>query len=227
MAHLILVAEGQTEQHFAELVIAKHLEMFNISVGARLIRTKEDFRRGRSYVGGATSYEKIEKDIRRCLPRSRQADVFVTTMFDLYGFPEDFPRWAAIENMRDPHEIVACLEEEFRNMVGHPRFIPYLQLHEFEALLFSDPAAFRYYCTDREKEIKELVRIAEAFSSPELINMGSDSAPSKRIINLIPEYGRRKAFLGPRIAQRIGLQTIRRRCRHFNEWLSSLEKLGQ
>lgn len=58
-------------------------------------------------------------------------------MLDFYGLPEDFP--GQDSRPTQARAAVAHLEHCASNAVGNPRFIPYLSLHEFEALLFADP----------------------------------------------------------------------------------------
>ena len=113
--------------------------------------------------------------------------------------------------------------------IGDRRLVPHLQLHEFEAMLLVKPDAILTYYDDRAKEVAALNRLVEGFSSPELINDGENFAPSKRIIAQIPEYGQGggKPTAGPIIAAAIGLETILRKCPHFDAWLRQLEQLGQ
>ena len=108
--------------------------------------------------------------------------------------------------------------------ISDQRFVPYLQLHEFEALLFSDPEKLEERFDRHSTEIRRLVQIAEQ-SNPELINDGIETAPSKRIIREIPEYESDKASSGPIVAERIGLTTLRMKCLHFSEWIGKLEAL--
>ena len=109
--------------------------------------------------------------------------------------------------------------------ISDTRFIPYFQIHEFEALLFSDPLKLETQFTDRTQEIHRLEIMACSFGNPELINDGHNTAPSKRIIAEIPEFESRKASADPIVAEKIGLVTLRNRCRHFDEWISKLETL--
>ena len=102
--------------------------------------------------------------------------------------------------------------------------IPYVQLHEFEGLLFSRPEAFESVPDARESSVAELRSVRAGFASPELINDGKHTAPSKRIQRALPRY--RKEVHGPRVASRIGLAAIRRECKRFDEWLSRLETLA-
>ena len=145
--------------------------------------------------------------------------------FDLYGLPSDFPGYGDARGTSDPYEKARILEAALRDNIGDWRFIPYLQLHEYEALLFSEPEQLVAQFTDRQSEINNLRAVADQAGNPELINESPDSAPSKRIIAEIPEYGGRKASAGPIVAERIGLGNLRAKCRHFSEWIDRLEGL--
>jgi hypothetical protein len=104
-------------------------------------------------------------------------------------------------------------------------FLPYIQLYEFEALILSDPEKFSVRFIEHDRQIKRLAELCLSFVSPELINDGQQTAPSKRIIKEIPEYEGAKASAGPLIAKEIGIKTMREKCPHFNNWLTKLEKL--
>jgi hypothetical protein len=168
----------------------------------------------------------MRRDIRNVLKSRKQDDVCFTTLIDLYDLPGDFPGKAGRErNPRDPTPYVEALEEAFRLDIDDFRFIPHLQLYEYETLLFADPEAFRYSFDDCDAAIEELKSIARQFPSIEHINDGETTAPSKRIISLIPAYEGRKSTAGPDTAVYIGLAMIRAKCSHFNAWLSRLERL--
>jgi hypothetical protein len=148
-------------------------------------------------------------------------------MIDLYAIHPDFPGLAESEKLRqDPLQRVEFLEQRFAEDIGDARFIPYIQLHEYEAYLFSDPTCFEYLDAGRTKEIEALQAIADQYQTPELINDGQQTAPSKRIIAQFPDYGKAKSAFGPQLAERIGLQVIRSKCSHFDKWLSRLESLN-
>ena len=149
-------------------------------------------------------------------------------MIDLYALPEDFTRFEEAQQKSDPSEKVACLETGLLNDINDHRFMPYIQLHEFEALLLTDPTKFAGLFLEPEykENIEKLVAMTQGFDVPELINDGAETAPSKRIEKVIPRYEKVKASAGILIAQEIGLEKIREKCPHFNEWLSKLESLN-
>ncbi|HBK62014.1 MAG TPA: hypothetical protein DD000_00410, partial [Cyanobacteria bacterium UBA11166] len=127
----------------------------------------------------------------------------------------------------DPYQRVEQLEKALFNDIKDSRFIPYIQLHEFEALILSDPSKFYLRFPEYESEIQQLLEICRNFDSPELINDGVTTAPSKRITQVIPVYEGSKTSAAPLIANKIGLRKIRERCPHFDKWISQLETLTQ
>ena len=163
----------------------------------------------------------------RFLKQEKAPDVFFTTMIDLYAIHPDFPGLDEPESIgQDPLQRVEFLEQRFAEDIGDRRFIPYIQLHEYEAYLFSDPTCFEYLDAGRTKEIEALQAIASQYQTPELINDGQQTAPSKRIIAQFPDYGKAKSVFGPQLAEQIGLQVIRSKCSHFDKWLARLESLN-
>ncbi|MBC1241458.1 DUF4276 family protein [Nostoc sp. 2RC] len=226
MVRLKLFAEGQTEQTFADTLIKPHLSQFEVFMHSpRLIAHAK--KKGKVHRGGGRNYEPMKKDILRSLSEDRNSDVFFTTMIDFYEIHPEFPGLAESESLRqNPIRQVEFLEQRFAEDINDCRFIPYIQLHEYEAYLFADPTCFEYLDARRQKEIEALVAIANQYETPELINDGQQTAPSKLIIALFPDYEKAKPTFGPQLAELIGLQVIRSRCPHFNAWLSRLESLN-
>ena len=223
MIYLHITAEGQTEQNFARRILTPHLAKLNVFVDARCVLTSKDKRTSREYRGGLSHYGKAQKDIQDWLKEDSRAECRFTTMFDLYALPVDFPGYAETTQNGDPYDRVRFLEEKLEESVNDRRFIPYIQLHEFEALILAAPHNLDLVYLEHDTQIENLVSMMEG-QNPELINEGSETAPSKRILKHIPEY--KKETAGVAVAKRIGLPTLRAKCRHFNEWLSRLEQLS-
>ncbi|MBN3926797.1 MAG: DUF4276 family protein [Nostoc sp. NMS4] len=226
MMRLYLFAEGQTEQTFADTLVKPHLAQHQVFMHyPRLIAHAR--KKGKVHRGGGRNYEPMKNDILRSLKEDNNPDVFFTTMIDLYAIAPDFPGLAEAESLRqNPVQRVEFLEQRFTEDISDYRFIPYIQLHEYEAYLFADPTCFEYLDAGRTKEIEALKAIANQYETPELINDGQQTAPSKRIIAQFPDYEKAKSAFGPQLAERIGLEVIRSRCPHFNIWLSRLESLN-
>jgi hypothetical protein len=222
MARLYLFAEGQTELTFADTVLRPHLANLGVYLHHPVLIAHAK-KKGRIHRGGGRKYVPMRNDILRFLAQEKGPDVFFTTMIDLYGIHADFPGLAEATECRTPPERVEALEHAFAADIDDHRFVPYIQLHEYEAYLFSDPTWFALFHDHAERQIAALKAIADAYATPELIDDGQHSAPSKRIIAVFPDYA--KSVEGPKIAEGIGLEVIRAKCPHFAAWLSRLESL--
>ena len=222
---LHFIVEGQTEETFVNQILKPHLGDRYIWADARCVLTSR--RGGVKYRGGFRNYAQPRRDILSWLGDDQNADARFTTAFDLYRLPSDFPGYGDAQTAVDPYAKVRILEEALRDDIVDWRFIPYLQLHEFETLLLSDPHQLAAHFTDGQARVQNLVAMADQFANPELINDGPDTAPSKRIIAEIPEYAGMKPSAGPIVAEKIGLANLRARCRHFGEWIKQLEDLDK
>ena len=130
---LHLIVEGQTEKRFVDDLLAPHLVDRQVYADARCVLTSRDGAHWRR--GGLSDYVKPKKDVRLWMKQERkQSDVFFSTMFDLYALPAEFPGYNEAQKCSDPYEKVGTLEGALGTDIGSPRFIPYLQLHEFEAM---------------------------------------------------------------------------------------------
>jgi len=221
MIRLHIIAEGQTEEEFVNSILVEHLGNFDIVTDVHCITTnlKKKIR------GGAVSYEKIKNDIIRWLNQDKNADARFTTMVDLYALPNDFPQFDEANRKNDPYAKVKQLEIALSNDIHDYRFIPYIQLHEFEALILSEPSKLAERFPEYEHEVQQLCEMCVNFLSPELINDEPRTAPSKRINQFIPGYESSKVSVAPLIAGKIGLMKIREKCPHFHQWLTQLENL--
>jgi len=182
------------------------------------------------YRGGLDNIEHLLKDVNLwLLQEQNNSDCWVTTMVDLYAFPyQNREEWKIpFESKNSGLEKALFLEEklheEFQNT---PWFIPYIQLHEYEALLLVNTDAIHKAFADHYSHItlqqfKKNIGTLE----PEEINQGEHTAPSKRIIQYYPEYGDSKPVWGSLIAQEIGIEVMRKICPHFNNWIIKLENL--
>lgn len=227
MVRLYLFAEGPTEQTFADTVLKPYLARFGVYMQGPIVIANAR-KRGKVYRGGGRNFAAMQDDIGRLLKQESSDEVFFTTMIDLYALHTKFPGLEEAEKLRHiPYERVDALEKSWSDEVHDRRFIPFIQLHEFEAYLFSDVSQFAAFFDNADSQIAALQKIVDAVQSPELIDDGQHTAPSKRIITQFPEYKRSKKRVGPQMAERIGLEHIRSTCPHFKGWIERLEKLGE
>jgi hypothetical protein len=220
MARLLVHVEGQTEEGFVNEVLRDHLLARGYqSVAARLIGNARR-------QGGIPSWAEARRDIIGHL-RDDPACI-ATTMVDYYGLPARGGRaWpgreeaALLRSEQRAQRVEDALRDDVIAAVGDARrFVPFVVMHEFEGLLFSDCEAFSRGI-ERPDLAADLQMIRDRFPTPEDINDSLLTAPSKRVQNLVPRY--QKPLLGVRAAQEIGLNRIRQECRHFDEWLTRLE----
>lgn len=210
MRRICIVCEGQTEVEFVKSCLTPHFSPQGLWVYPALLQSPSGKHRG-----GRVTIERLAKFISH---QYREADR-ITTLVDFYGFQD--------RNGRNRAEVEAAILEQVaqRTPQFDPRFVlPYVQMHEFEGLLFTDINEFEWVLdawSDASKAA--LSAIASQFPCPEDINDGPETAPSKRILSIFPRGAYSKTEHGPLIAAAIGLDAIRAKCPAFNEWIRKLE----
>ena len=217
MKKLYILVEGQTELAFVKNVLWGYLSQFGIDVIARAVETSK--KGGRPFRGGVTSYDKVKRDLTNWI-KSSQGEYF-TTMFDFYALPTDFPGIDSLHKLRG-ESAVKHLESALNSDIGYHNLIPYIQLHEFEALLFSDIQKLELEYPDKQCEIAQLVDDVAGLR-PEEINSKPETAPSKRILSRIPSYD--KVTSGLNITKEIGVEKLRRECPHFDSWIRAITSI--
>ena len=228
MARLLIHVEGQTEEDFVNEVLRDHLISRGYeSVAARIVGNAR--LRGRR--GGIRPWPGVKKDIINHLREDRHC--IATTMVDYYALPQSDDRaWpgraqAGRLNVRAPEKAL-CVEKALRDDLACElgknfdprRFVPFVVMHEFEGLLFSDCAAFSRGISRPELEPK-LQEVRNQFQTPEEINDSPVNAPSKRVEAIVRGY--EKPLFGALAALEIGLARILVECPHFADWLGRLE----
>ncbi|WP_322003213.1 DUF4276 family protein [Marinobacter alexandrii] len=184
--------EGATEREFVTKVLAPFLSQHGIYASPVDIR-------------GKVSLDRISNELRQLIP----AFDHVTTFYDYYGFHKR-PAGGVVDVERSIQELV---EPEQRRLL-----IPYVQLHEFEALVLAAP--------DRAEETlgvlglaDKLRTIVDTAGGAENVNDGYETCPSRRIKSLAPAYD--KKLHGPIILDQ-SLDEVRNQCPRFNGWVTSL-----
>lgn len=214
---ILILVEGYTEESFVKNVLNKYYYAKEIFLIPTIITTKKNLA-GPNYKGGVSSYNQVKNDL---LPLFNDTSAsIITTMIDYYAIPDDFPGFNE-KPESDCFKRVEFMEEKFSVDVNRERFVPYLQLHEFEALIFASAANLSSVFIGETKHIKQVELINNKFKSPEEINENLQSAPSKRLISIFPAY--QKTFHSNLILSNIKVDDLRGKCPHFNSWLTTLE----
>lgn len=223
-----VLCEGQTEQGFVKEVLTPYLKANGVaSVKSILITTNKK----KETAGGMFSYSQVHNDLelikKRNIDNEFERHIF-TTMFDYYQLPSSFPEFDKSQNISDKYQRIEFLEKSFAQYENEARFIPYIQLHEFEALVFCGLDYLSQEFPKCKRNIKALKDELDKIGNPELINNHPNTAPSKRIINALkgskkePVYHYNKPMNGKNITEKVGIDKLRSECKHFNEWIEKL-----
>ena len=214
-----VICEGRTETTVVKNVIAPELGMKGVFLSPIPL--------GGSGKSGDVTFPRLMRDIRNQLYSFRNC--YCSTMFDYYGLDDDFPgkSEARKKSALSQKKVAVCdaLSNELAKKLDEgpmQRFLPYVQMHEFEGLLFSDPDQLALVL-GRQDLIQQFRAIRNSFDTPEHINDNPVTAPSKRLQSLVPRY--RKVQMGERAARAMTLKKIRRECPLFDAWLNKLENL--
>lgn len=225
MIRLNILVEGRTEETFVRDVLSPALFSAGIVATSRMPPTSKSGR------GGGNSFLPWRRSALHWLLQDQTA--YLTTMFDVYGLPADFPNLQDSMKIADIYQRADFLEACFRDTItaaapnAQRRFVPYLQMHEFEGLLFTDLTEVEALEPDWSGYAQKCAAEATRFLTPEHVNDSVHTAPSKRLIKhfVLPRY--RKPLHGALAAQAIGLARIRSKCKRFDTWLSRLIELPQ
>jgi hypothetical protein len=219
---LYVLAEGPTEERFAKSVLAPHLAPRGISTYPMIVETSRDHH-GRKRRGGG-NWIKWRKDLLRLTKGQHGPEVRFTTMFDLYGLPSAFPGLAEHGGVTDTRRRVELLEGALATDIDDWRLIPYLQRHEFEALVLAGLGALAELLDAGEHAGLVALQALVASVPPEDVNDDPEMAPSKRLEAHVPSY--RKTVHGPLVVEATGLAKLRAACPRFHAWITKLEGLA-
>lgn len=218
MKRILIICEGPTEIEFCKDLLSPYFIEKDIHIQTPLIKKSG---------GGIVPWPSLKKQIENHL--LQEEDVYVTTLIDYYGIPEkyQFPNWVIAHQILDKNQRMNMIEAGMYQSINDQinfRFIPYIQLHEFEGLLFNDVNVFVNQIPGEDfVNIAELIQTINNNPNPELINDTPDNAPSYRLQRLIKGYS--KIVYGAILAKEIGLERIRAKSPRFNEWVSKLEAI--
>ena len=221
MTRVHVIVEGPTEESFVRNVLASSLWTHAVYLIPIVLGVP-------GHRGGNVNYARVRKDILLQLRQDRRA--CCTMMLDLYALGAGFPGLPAAPNLSGIEKAMHIEQALHQDIIGRApelrpdlRFLPYLQVHEYEGLLFSDPEALA--SSLRQQDLSEpLRRIRKAFETPEDINDNPSTAPSRRLIGLYPPY--KKVIEGTVAAKAVGLPSMLKECPHFRDWVERLQSFS-
>ena len=217
MSSVKILVEGPTEVLFVKEVLKPYF--FNKGIYVKPFLLQEG--------GGVPKYPRSQKEILATI--NSDPSCYCTTFVDFYGLPKDWPGRRDSDSYMSYLDKAAKVEkalsanicERLGPSFNRSRFIPYIQMHEFEALLFSNTSIL---AANNSRIFGQLELILQSFSCPEEINDDYNTCPSRRIKQHIGDYV--KTVDGITAAKKIGLAGMRKECPHFNGWITKLESIG-
>jgi hypothetical protein len=222
LIRLYVVVEGQTEEAFVKHILAPHLFAHDVLAVPKIVTTRRDRITGRILGRGGGHWTHWRKDIRRFF-LDGSADARFSTLFDLYGLPDDFPRLAEHATCTDTLQRVALLEQAIADDLDDYRLVPYIQRHEFEALVLAGLDQLRSILDAQDLGGLDALSREVGGTAPEDVDDGAHTAPSKRLFRHIPSY--QKTVHGPLVVDGVGLARLRAACPRLDGWIQRLEQL--
>lgn len=211
---LIIVVEGKTEEEFVNEMLKPYFYSSGFyDITAIKIQTSKGFK------GGFVNYQHLKRDILRLL---QEPNTLVTTFVDYFRIPSNLPDYDNCMKLIHVGNRITCLEASMKNDVGFEgRFIPYIQQHEFESLLFTRSESFSTYYD--AKVVAAIEKVVVQYDNPEDINDSPNTAPSKRLLSIISNY--KKVTDGNLIALETGIEQILAKCPRFRTWIEKLSSV--
>ena len=216
MKRLVIIAEGETEESFVNNILCPFFCSKGIYNSIQCFKTKHSH-------GGMSKYSYIKKDILNII---YEKDVVVSMMIDFYRLPSDFPGFNDLKVTQTHQEQANLLETRIKKDLEDSQkqlfenFIPYIQLHEFEALVFASISGIDSLFERTEMDYNGLMNVIQQYPNPEDINNHPDTAPSVRLKKLISGYN--KVLHGIDIINTVGMAELLEKCPRFKTWIESM-----
>lgn len=218
-AEIVVLVEGKTEQIFIQDIVSPYLAGKGVYITPIIISKP-------GQKGGDVRFSRVKNDIR--LHLKQRPDTYLTLFVDFYGIMKDWPGFEEAKRQTTPsgkaETINSATKSQVNDLFGgndsERRFIPYVAMHEFEAMLFSEPEELAAQLGVSQSRIDKILKEC---GEPEQIDDSPQTAPSKRLEDLSDRF--KKASTGIAIAKATGLAKIRNQCPLFNKWLTDIESL--
>lgn len=210
-SHVNILCEGQSEEAFVKRILIPYFSHYHVYITPIIL-------------GGVARYSGIRKELKRI---GKDSSSYLSTMLDFYKLPRDTPGMSELRQLKT--ELVGDFVEskiyaDLKDELNCKKFIPNLLVHEYEALLFSDVSHFSCCEGISTSMIQRFEKIRCDYSTPEQINDGEQTAPSKRILEIYPSY--QKVSDGILIADAIGIEKMMAECPHFEKWIRKIRNLS-
>lgn len=208
---LVIIVEGDSELAFVGKKLIPYLYE-NGASGWAMNAQKITTNRKKNAKGGNVNFDYLRNEVSRI---SAQGSPWITTFFDFFRLPTSFPGYSTDGNRID------AIEQAFKEELGYPNLIPYIQKYEFETLLFADTAGFSNIAL-AQQQIDDINAIVQKYPNIEDINGGPDTAPSKRLGSI---FNYNKVTDSQIILKDIPIETLLVRSARFGQWVERLKEI--
>lgn len=216
MKNVYIYCEGPTEESFINKILYPYFLNTGIVVRPIICTTKRTI--SKKYKGGISDYAKIKKELTMLCKQHHNEHV--TTMFDYYAMPGNTPGLDCTD--LDIHDRINHIERVINDDINEANCNFHFMLHEFEGILFSKPDSFALIAG--ADVVARIHAIRDSYQTPEHINNSPETAPSKRLEALIPNYAKVKN--GTLLSKDMGIDIIMEQCPHFREWIQRIISLN-
>lgn len=218
MRDLYIIVEGETEEEFVKRLLMPYLYSRGLACHIQAILVFVS--------GGGHGHSNTEHFLNTIEPvLYLRGEPVITSLLDFFRFPRKQASFAACAALAIAVAQADCLQDALFTAVQGIRpyrhFLPYVQLHEFEALLFADAAG---HALHHPRIAADVAAVIAAHPAPEDINSRPEWAPSKRLESIYQSHHQtyRKGADAVDVAELIGMERLLERCPRFSAWVECL-----
>jgi len=221
MRDIYFIVEGETELEFVNKILIPYLYSKGLQCNIQGYPI--------TMSGGGHGVNNIQHFINTITPvLNYNGEPVITTLFDYFRLNSEkkIPGFDLCMKNILVDDRILCLETKYNDIVQSIKpyrfFIPYIQKHEMETLLFAEPANGFYLESDKIKNA--VIEIALEYPNIEDINGSEEGAPSKRLENIFKMDNKKydKVIDGIDIAELTGIDNILNKCTRFNKWVENI-----
>lgn len=221
--NLIVYVEGISEEEFVKRQLAQHLRLHGWN-SVQAIGVANSLG-PKATTGGLTNWRAVKADLNGLFKTHADAVTRFTTLWDYYRIPNTFPGVTVAKAAAQGVDRGTIIESALAEVFQEPRFVPYIQIYEFEALVLAALDGVKWLYPEHLPSLNALQQFCRNTGNCEGINDGPDTHPARRIDDAVPGFLRRKEEDGPSALRAVDLEVIRASCPRFSHWLGRLEAL--
>jgi hypothetical protein len=219
MKHLYIIVEGPTELEFIDRILIPYFNSQGITTHIQGVAI--------TMSGGGNGFNNIrhfENTIRPIL--NYQNEPIITTLIDYFRLNSEtkLPGFLECSQKSTTDNKIECLEVRLNDVVQkikpYSYFIPYIQKHEMETLMFSNPQ--EGFDLEDIKIKNAVIEICKQYPNIEDIN--GNYGPSERLGDIYKSCGKKysKVIDGIDVAELTGIEKMVEKSLRLKNWIENL-----